>query len=159
MSSTLLNIGCADFEILSMSMAHRASLLLDTNLLQQQINMYCSTMPWLHRLKRGENVCVASARAIVKIWTEDSCGNHCTQFLLRTLTPPLLAIYGLAIFILKHPRGNLVQSDLMVRAVSSAKKPPQKNVHANEESYLPMALSMLKTSTSFLGKILDSTPC
>jgi hypothetical protein len=82
------------------------------------------------------------------------------QFLLRTLTPPLLAIYVLVIFILKHPRGNLVQSDLMVRAVSGAKKTKnQKNLYANEESYLPMAPSMLKTSTSFLGKILDSTPC
>ena len=118
-------------------MLHRASLLLDTNLLQQHITLHCSRMQWLHRIKRGEHICVASARAIVKIWTEESPGNHCTQYLLRTLTPPLLAIYVLAIFILKHPQGSLVQSDLMVRAFLLLIE-----VHADINSYSTVALNM-----------------
>lgn len=99
-------------------MLHRSGLLLDTHLLQQQITIHCTDMPWRHRLMASEAICVSSARAVIRLLTEDNIDDHQSRLLLHTLTSLLLSVYVLAIYILKHPQAKTVQSDVLVSTVA-----------------------------------------
>jgi hypothetical protein len=76
--------------------------------------MHCADMPWRHRLKASEAICAGSARAVIRILTEDRTEYHQSRLLVHALTPLLLAVYVLAIIILKHPQAKLVHNDLLV---------------------------------------------
>lgn len=90
---------------------HRTALILDTNVFREQIKRHSPEGQTPYRINQAEDVCVASARAIVRALNElkSSCGDLAH---LLTASAPILATFVLTISILKHPARWNVRSDL-----------------------------------------------
>ncbi|KAJ9626871.1 hypothetical protein H2203_003327 [Taxawa tesnikishii (nom. ined.)] len=89
---------------------HRSALLMDSSIHRANIDSFCSHTPFAHRLRSSETVCVRAARSIISVFLDSTHGSCTTR--LNTLTQPLLAIYVLGIFIMKHPTAWTARSDL-----------------------------------------------
>ena len=96
---------------------HRPALLLDNNLYREQLDAVCATNPAYHRLIAGESFCVSSARLTATLLNNAVQQNRKNR--LPTLTQPLLAVYVLAIHIIKHPWSWSAISDLKLMATTS----------------------------------------
>lgn len=84
----------------TLAMVHRASLLLDTEIFQSQVDRHLCNARWKQRIRAGETICLSAARHIVRL-----LGGRGSRRISGELTPPLLATYVLAIYLLKHPEG------------------------------------------------------
>ena len=96
---------------------HRPALLLDTNLYREQLDAVCATNPAYHRLIAGESLCVSSARLTATLLNNATQQKRKNR--LPTLTQPLLAVYVLAIHIIKHPWSWSAISDLKLMATTA----------------------------------------
>lgn len=126
---------------------HRTALILDTNVFREQIKRHSPEDQTLYRISQAEEICVASARAIVRALNElkSSCGDLAH---LLTASAPILATFVLTISILKHPARWNVRSDLAVRNPTNDP----------DSSYSTLQLSR-KTYSSRRGKIRPSIRC
>ncbi|KAL1623339.1 hypothetical protein SLS56_008280 [Neofusicoccum ribis] len=90
---------------------HRTALILDTNVFREQVKRHVPDIQSSYRLNHAEDICIASARAIVRVLNElkSSCGDLAH---LLTASVPLLSTFVLTISILKHPARWNVKTDL-----------------------------------------------
>ncbi|EKG16766.1 Transcription factor fungi [Macrophomina phaseolina MS6] len=90
---------------------HRTALILDTSVFGEQVRRHAPEGQASYRLNQAEDICVASARAIVRALNElkSSCGDLAH---LLTASAPLLATFVLTISILKHPTRWNIRADL-----------------------------------------------
>ncbi|CZR57795.1 uncharacterized protein PAC_07684 [Phialocephala subalpina] len=98
----------------TLTMVHRASLLLDTKIFHRQVDIHCPTSRWKQRIRAGETICLGAARNIVRL-----LGGNGPRRMAGDLTPPLLAVYALAIYLLKHPKGWSAKADMAQLATAA----------------------------------------
>lgn len=89
---------------------HRAALIVPQALYRQMIDTHADHLSFYHRLRRGADLCVASARAIIRLDTD--VAGHRLQTPLVTLTPTLLACVVLALHVIRNPTSPTVAADL-----------------------------------------------
>ena len=87
---------------------HRAALAFPSQQYAKEIDAHITDLPWQLRLRKGLDICVASARSIVKLNAE-LLDRHS---ILLTGTPLMLACVVLGLSIVKHPQSRMVRSDL-----------------------------------------------
>lgn len=106
---------------------HRHALVLNTERIRDQIDQYFADQPWKLRLRNGHNICRATTRAIVNILSyQNEIGAYS---ILNTGYAPLLAIYGLAIQIVRHPTAGAVKADLELQATAIRISAAQYELH------------------------------
>lgn len=91
---------------------HRAALIAPRGTFDVEVEKHCSDDPSKFRIKRGELICVSSARAIITLCLEIS--ERKAESRVSTASPTLLACVALAIFLMKHPSGKAQAADLEV---------------------------------------------
>jgi len=89
---------------------HRASLILPHNQFLEEIETHCSDLPFHTRLRKGANLCAASAVTTIRFAAHTSDGRIQTS--LYTLTQLLHACIVLALSIVRQPQSPTVRSDL-----------------------------------------------
>jgi hypothetical protein len=94
---------------------HRAALVFPSLEYAKQIDTYLANLPWHLRLRKGLEICVASARSIVKLNVELAE----SRSVLYVGTPPMLACVVLGLSIVKQPQSRMVRSDLELLISSS----------------------------------------
>ena len=88
----------------SMIALHRAALIAPSGFFDAEVDRYCADeTPGKFRLKRGEQICVSSARSIIRL-SLDVVEQGCESRLL-TAGPALLACVAIAISLMKRPWG------------------------------------------------------
>ncbi|RHZ52903.1 uncharacterized protein CDV56_102392 [Aspergillus thermomutatus] len=92
------------------------TLLAASSRLEAEVSRYCAEDPSQHRLRRGESICVASARAIAKLSVE--IGDRKADSRVLSGGPFLLASIVLAIYLVKQPGSRLQAMDLQVITVN-----------------------------------------
>ncbi|KAL4876427.1 hypothetical protein BJY04DRAFT_142378 [Aspergillus karnatakaensis] len=91
-------------------MLNRSVLLIETTEMQEVIERHASEKPWRHRIANGGRVCVEAARELVKLTV--ALVDAGLPSYLTTLTTPLIAVYTLAVHIIRERHSLLVRSDL-----------------------------------------------
>ncbi|KAK4959088.1 hypothetical protein LTR10_003887 [Elasticomyces elasticus] len=95
---------------------HRHALILNTSTVQQEVAKHFADQPYRQRLRNGHNICSNATRAIVGILSHlRESGIHTV---LSSSHAPLLAAYGLAIQIVRHPGASAAKSDLELQATA-----------------------------------------
>lgn len=84
--------------------------LLSTQNLQNQIDQEFADQPWKLGLRNGHNICRTTTKAIVNILSYQSEIEKYST--LYTGCTPSLAIYGIAIHIVRNPAAEAVKADL-----------------------------------------------
>lgn len=98
---------------------HRAALVAPTATFEREISTHCPDQASLSRLRKGESICVNSARSIARLAVElvDSSLNS----RLLTCGPPILACIVLSIYLMKSSVNRLHASDLeLLRACAES---------------------------------------
>ncbi|PKS08476.1 hypothetical protein jhhlp_004859 [Lomentospora prolificans] len=88
----------------------RPSLVFPTQSFTDEVKRLGSKLPSYMRLLQAENICTASARAVVRHVVE--LDDHGIQSHISSVTQPSLAAVVLALHILKNPSKRLIRSDL-----------------------------------------------
>jgi hypothetical protein len=97
---------------------HRHSLILNTSTVHAEVARHFSREPYRHRLRNGHIICSSATRSIVNILTH--VRESRAMSVLNTSHAPLLASYGLAIQIVRHPNASGAKSDLELQATAIA---------------------------------------
>ena len=92
---------------------HRAALIAPTISFEAEVASQCADDPSQFRLRRGESICVNSARAIARLTLE--LADRKINSRLLTAGPPLLACIVIAISLMKNSSSRLQAADLEVR--------------------------------------------
>ena len=93
----------------SMIALHRAALIAPSGFFDAEVDRYCTDeTPGKFRLKRGEQICVSSARSIIRL-SLDVVEQGCESRLLNA-GPALLACVAIAISLMKRPWGGRAQA-------------------------------------------------
>ncbi|KAK5682548.1 hypothetical protein LTS10_005676 [Elasticomyces elasticus] len=93
---------------------HRHALILNTSTVQQEVAKHFADQPYRQRLRNGHNICSNATRAIVGILSH--LRENGIHTVLSSSHAPLLAAYGLAIQIVRHPGASAAKSDLELQA-------------------------------------------
>jgi len=91
---------------------HRAALISSNSRFEQEVTNHVSDARASARLRKGEAICVSSARAIARISLE--LHDRGAESLLLNIGPPLLACIVLSIYLVKKPPGRMSNADLEV---------------------------------------------
>ena len=89
---------------------HRAALVAPTASYEAEISKHCPDEATRYRLKRGESVCVNSARSISRIVVELS--DRRTDSQIMSTGPAGLACIVLSLYLMKHPCSRMRATDL-----------------------------------------------
>lgn len=89
---------------------HRAGLIAPTSIYEAEIATHCSGDPSEFRLRKGESICIHSAREIATLTLELADRNTSSRIL--NAGPPLLACIVIAIYLMKNPTNRLRAADL-----------------------------------------------
>ncbi|KAL4923718.1 fungal specific transcription factor domain-containing protein [Aspergillus undulatus] len=88
---------------------NRSVLLIETSEIREVIDRYASGKPWQHRLANGAGVCVEAARDMIKLTVAMVDSGQPTY--LTALNSPLVAVYALAVHVLRERHSLLIRSD------------------------------------------------
>lgn len=98
---------------------HRAGLIAPTSIYEAEIATHCSGDPSEFRLRKGESICIHSAREIATLTLELADRNTSSRIL--NAGPPLLACIVIAIYLMKNPTNRLRAADLEASSVLQQK--------------------------------------
>jgi hypothetical protein len=93
---------------------HRAGLIAPTAIYEAEIAAHCAGDPSEFRLRKGEYICIHSARAIATLTLE--LADRKIDSRILNAGPPLLACIVIAIYLMKNPTNRLRAADLEVCA-------------------------------------------
>lgn len=124
---------------------HRAALVIPT---QQYANEIEKIQPAIgmsarHRLRRGADLCVASARAIVKVDAELADSHVASK--LFTITQSVLASVVLALNIVRNTKPRMIRSDLEMLVSETQFAEEQYRIFGQDEEFIKTC-STLRTS-------------
>lgn len=91
---------------------HRAGLIAPTAIYEAEIAAHCAGDPSEFRLRKGEYICIHSAREIATLTLE--LADRKTDSRILNAGPPLLACIVIAIYLMKNPTNRLRAADLEV---------------------------------------------
>lgn len=91
---------------------HRAALVAPSTPFEREVSEHCSDLPSQYRLKKGESICVNSARAIARLVIE--LVDRGTDSVICSNGPPFLACIVLGIHLIKDSSGRLQPADLEI---------------------------------------------
>lgn len=89
---------------------HRAALIAPSKPFEREVSEHCSDQPSQHRLKKGESICVNSARAIARLAID--LEDRGTNSVICSTGPPLLACIVLGIYLMKNSSSRLQAADV-----------------------------------------------
>ncbi|KAK4569465.1 hypothetical protein LTR86_003228 [Recurvomyces mirabilis] len=97
---------------------HRHALMLNMHTVQAEVARHFPNEPYRHRLRNGTVICSNATRSTVGVLSHLRENN--AQTVLNSSHGPLLAAYGLAIQIVRHPTASAARSDLELQATAIA---------------------------------------
>jgi hypothetical protein len=97
---------------------HRHALILNTQRIQAEVDRHFADQPYRLRLRNGHGICSSSARSVVSILSHQE--ETKTYSILNSAHAPLLAIYALAITIVRHPSARAVKADLGLQSTATS---------------------------------------
>lgn len=127
---------------------HRAALVFPSQEYIKQIDMHRADLPWRLRLQKGLDICVASARAIVKLSAELAE----KPSILLVGTPPMLACVVLGLRIVKQPQSRMVRSDLELLVSSSHFAEDTWREGGQSPEFLKICAVLRESLTTFVQK-------
>ncbi|KAK5712952.1 hypothetical protein LTR17_017792 [Elasticomyces elasticus] len=126
---------------------HRHALILNTSTVQQEVAKHFADQPYRQRLRNGHNICSNATRAIVGILSH--LRESCIHTVLSSSHAPLLAAYGLAIQIVRHPGASAAKSDLELQATAI------QTVREHQQAHIESGLANV-TEIATTRRLLDT---
>jgi len=111
--SCLVYFPDADIPLARALLLHRNALLINSQVIKAELDLHFADKPFRFRLRNGQNLCCSAARSIVSILTQVYENDACSA--LSSSHAPLIAVYVLAIYIIKNPHSGLAKADFEVR--------------------------------------------
>jgi hypothetical protein len=106
------------------------------------------TATW-QRLKKGADLCVQAAKAIVKVDVEIAdTSNYSTLF---TVTPSLLASVALALQIMRQPRSRMVSSNLEMLSNETLFAEERYQAAGQDEEFIRLCSTLRQSMTDFVS--------
>lgn len=132
----------------AMMTLHRAALAFPSQQYAKQIDTHVADLPWQLRLRKGLEICVASARSIVKLNVELAENRS----ILFVGTPPMLACVVLGLSIVKQPQSRMVRPDLELLISSSHFAEEEWRKGGQDEEFLKTCRVARESLMSFVEK-------
>ncbi|KAK1569890.1 fungal-specific transcription factor domain-containing protein [Colletotrichum navitas] len=146
---------------------HRAALVFPESMYRTHINFQADSGTLsaveLTRLRRGAEICIGSARTIVRLIGEiaddstptprprggifDEAPHTMSESIIFTITQPLMAAVALALHILKQPSSRLARSDLELLGIA-AQYAEEQYTKVSQNSRFIQACSVLQSNMS-----------